>query len=207
MAADGARMRCCPAVRSSIWVPIRCICHMTSADCRAWSISSRTSARTSGRRSTTNCCTTDSIRPSVGAKVLRQPARSAMLGPGCCSLRGPVSFVAELKQRKVFRVATVFLLVAWIAVQAASIALPAFDAPPWVLRVVILLIALGFPFALVLAWALDVSADGVRFSAGGAGTKRIAVIAALLVVLALAWYFRGQPALRPADTAGTTAAA
>src|SRR5512146_1739694 len=118
-----------------------------------------------------------------------------------------VSFVAELKQRKVFRVATVYLIVAWIAVQAASIALPAFDAPAWVLRVVILLIALGFPFALVLAWVLDATPDGLRFSAGGAGTKRIAVIAALLVVLALVWYFRGQPALRPADTAGTTAEA
>ncbi len=66
-----------------------------------------------------------------------------------------MSFVAELKQRKVFRVATVYLVVAWIAVQVASIALPAFDAPPWVLRVVILLLALGFPFALTLAWALD----------------------------------------------------
>ncbi|HEX3123612.1 MAG TPA: tetratricopeptide repeat protein [Rhodanobacteraceae bacterium] len=116
-----------------------------------------------------------------------------------------MSFVAELKQRKVFRVATVYLVVAWVAVQAASIALPAFDAPAWVLRVVILLVALGFPFALVLAWALDLTADGVRFSAGGAGTKRIAVIAALLVVLALAWYFRGQPALRFSDTTGTTA--
>jgi TolB-like protein/tetratricopeptide (TPR) repeat protein len=117
-----------------------------------------------------------------------------------------MSFVAELKQRKVFRVATVYLVVAWVAVQAASIALPAFDAPAWVLRVVILLIALGFPFALVLAWALDVTPDGLRFSAGGVGAKRIAVIAAALVVLALVWYFRGQPALRLVDTAGTTPA-
>ncbi|HET7062885.1 MAG TPA: hypothetical protein VFI49_01325 [Rudaea sp.] len=112
-----------------------------------------------------------------------------------------MSFVAELKQRKVFRVATVYLVVAWIAVQAASIALPAFDAPAWVLRVVILLIALGFPFALVLAWALDVTPSGVRFSAGGAGNKRIALVAAALVLLALVWYFRGQPAPRPGETA------
>src|SRR5262249_31643957 len=70
-------------------------------------------------------------------------------------------------------------------------------APAWVLRVVILLIALGFPFALVLAWALDVTPAGIRFSAGGVGTKRIGVIAALLVALALVWDFRGVPALRP----------
>ncbi|HVR82246.1 MAG TPA: hypothetical protein VHF02_09225 [Luteimonas sp.] len=50
-----------------------------------------------------------------------------------------MSFVAELKQRKMFRVATIYLLVAWVGTQAASIALPAFDAPAWVLRVVILL--------------------------------------------------------------------
>jgi TolB-like protein/tetratricopeptide (TPR) repeat protein len=112
-----------------------------------------------------------------------------------------VSFVAELKQRKVFRVATVYLIVAWIAVQAASIALPAFDAPAWVLRVVILLIALGFPFALVLAWALDITPDGVHFSSGGAGSKRIALIASALALLALVWFFRGQPALRPGDVA------
>ncbi|HZX92287.1 MAG TPA: hypothetical protein VFE67_16745 [Rudaea sp.] len=116
-----------------------------------------------------------------------------------------MSFVAELKQRKVFRVATVYLVVAWIAVQAASIALPAFDAPVWVLRVVILLIALGFPFALVLAWALDVTPGGLRFSAGGAGTKRMAVVAALLVLLALVWFFRGQPALRSSDVAAAAA--
>jgi adenylate cyclase len=117
-----------------------------------------------------------------------------------------VSFVAELKQRKVFRVATVYLVVAWVAVQAASIALPAFDAPVWVLRVVILLIALGFPFALVLAWALDITPGGLRFSAGGVGTKRIAVVAVLLVLLALVWFFRGQPALRSSDTAAAPAA-
>ncbi len=117
-----------------------------------------------------------------------------------------MSFVAELKQRKVFRVATLYLVVGWIAVQAASIALPAFDAPPWMLRIVILLIALGFPFALVLSWALDVTPGGVRVSQSGAGTKRIAVVAALLAALALVWFFRGQPALRLADTATPTAA-
>ena len=117
-----------------------------------------------------------------------------------------MSFVAELKQRKVFRVAMLYVVVAWIAVQAASIALPAFDAPAWVLRVVILLIALGFAFAVVLAWALEITPSGLRFSAGGAGGKRIAVVAALLVALALVWFFRGQPALRPAEVAGANVA-
>jgi TolB-like protein len=110
--------------------------------------------------------------------------------------RRGMSFLAELRQRKVFRVATVYLVVAWVAVQAASIALPAFDAPPWMLRVVILLFALGFPLALLLAWAFEATPDGIRRASGKVGNKRMGAIVALLVALALAWYFVGQPALR-----------
>ena len=70
-----------------------------------------------------------------------------------------MSFFEELKQRRVFRVGAAYLVVAWVGVQAASIALPAFDAPPWTLRVVILLFALGFPMALLLSWAIDVTPE------------------------------------------------
>jgi TolB-like protein/Flp pilus assembly protein TadD len=107
-----------------------------------------------------------------------------------------VSFVAELKQRKVFRVAMVYLVVAWVAIQAASIALPAFDAPAWVLRVCILLFALGFPLALLLTWALDLTPEGIKLATGKVGNKRMAAIAVGLIALALAWYFVGQPSLR-----------
>ena len=112
-----------------------------------------------------------------------------------------MSFIAELKQRRVFRVATVYLVAAWVAVQAASIALPAFDAPVWMLRVVILLFALGFPLALLLAWAVDVTPEGVRLATGKAGNKRMALIAVAFAALALAWYFIGQPALRQGSRA------
>ena len=110
-----------------------------------------------------------------------------------------MSFVAELKQRKVFRVATVYLVVTWIAVQAASIALPAFDAPPWMLRVVILVLALGLPLTLILAWSLDWTPQGLRFSPRGTFSKRMALVASALVLLAFVWFFRGQPALRWSD--------
>jgi TolB-like protein/Tfp pilus assembly protein PilF len=113
-----------------------------------------------------------------------------------------VSFIAELKQRKVFRVAMVYLVVAWVAIQAASIALPAFDAPPWTLRVVILLFALGFPLALLLTWVLDLTPEGIRVATGKVGNKRMAGIAAGLIALALGWYFLGQPALRQQAIAG-----
>ncbi len=62
-------------------------------------------------------------------------------------------FLKELKRRRVFRVAAVYAVVGWVLVQVAAISLPAFGAPPWVLRVVIALVVLGFPIALVLAWA------------------------------------------------------
>jgi TolB-like protein/Flp pilus assembly protein TadD len=107
-----------------------------------------------------------------------------------------MSFIAELRQRKVFRVAAAYLVVAWVAVQAASIALPAFDAPDWVLRVVILVFALGFPLVLLLSWAVQVTPAGLQFEARQVGNKRMAAVAAVLVVLALAWYFVGQPAVR-----------
>ena len=107
-----------------------------------------------------------------------------------------MSFFEELKQRRVIRVATVYLVVAWVAIQAASIALPAFDAPPWTLRFVILLFALGFPLALLLSWALDVTPEGLRFTAGKVGNKRMAALSLGLVALAVAWYFLGQPAFR-----------
>ena len=111
----------------------------------------------------------------------------------------PVSFVAELKQRKVFRVATLYLVVAWITIQAASIALPAFDAPVWVLRTVIFLFALGFPTALLLAWLLELTPEGPKLTVGSVGNRRMAWLTAGLVALALAWFFYGQPALRKSD--------
>ena len=52
-------------------------------------------------------------------------------------------FLHELKRRKVFKVGAAYLVVGWLAVQAASIGFPAFDAPPWALRVFILVVAAG----------------------------------------------------------------
>ncbi|HVQ33888.1 MAG TPA: hypothetical protein VMS49_08100, partial [Lysobacter sp.] len=107
-----------------------------------------------------------------------------------------MSFLAELKQRRVVRVAIVYLVVAWVSIQAASIALPAFEAPVWTLRLVILLFALGFPLALLLTWALDLTPEGIKLATGTIGNKRMAGISLGLIALALGWYFYGQPALR-----------
>lgn len=110
-----------------------------------------------------------------------------------------MSLVDELKRRKVFKVGAAYLVVAWLAVQAASIAFPTFEAPLWALRVFILVCLLGFPLALVMAWIFDVTPEGVKFDRAVSGSKRVFAGAALLIVLALGWYFYGQPSFRKGD--------
>ena len=68
-----------------------------------------------------------------------------------------MSFLAELRRRKVFQVAIGYLAVAWLLVQVTATILPAFDLPVWALRFVVLLFALGFPIALLMAWALELT--------------------------------------------------
>ena len=105
-----------------------------------------------------------------------------------------MSFFDELKRRKVFKVGAAYLVVAWLAVQAASIGFPAFDAPPWALRICILMVFLGFPISLVFAWAFEVTPDGLQSDPHGSGNKRFLLVAAALAGLAFLWYFKGQPA-------------
>jgi len=81
------------------------------------------------------------------------------------------NFFAELKRRKVFKVGAAYLVVAWLAVQAASIGFPAFDAPPWALRIFILIALLGFPIAVVMAWVFDITA-GCRHLGQQASLRR-----------------------------------
>src|SRR6266545_6955263 len=118
----------------------------------------------------------------------------------------PRNFFAELKRRKVFKVGAAYLIVAWLAVQAASIGFPAFDAPPWALRIFILIALLGFPITVVMAWVFDITPEGVKLDIGASGGKGLFAVAALLIVLALGWYFYGQPSFRKGDVATPTIA-
>ena len=75
----------------------------------------------------------------------------------------PISrFYQELKRRKVIRVAIVYVLVAWVVVEVASVMFPGLLLPDWSVRLVIGLAVIGFPIALVMAWALELSPDGLR---------------------------------------------
>ena len=71
-------------------------------------------------------------------------------------------FFTELKRRKVIRVAIAYVIVSWIIVEVASVMFPGMLLPDWSVRLVIGLAILGFPFAMVLAWAIDVTPDGLK---------------------------------------------
>ncbi len=117
-----------------------------------------------------------------------------------------MAFVAELRKRKVFQVAIGYLAVAWLVVQVAATILPAFDLPDWVVRLIVLLFALGFPIALLLAWALELTPDGIRLDMRKDGAKRMLAIVLALMVLALGWYFRGTLLLHPTAPAAAAVA-
>ena len=120
-----------------------------------------------------------------------------------------MSFLAELRKRKVFQVAIGYLAVAWLLVQVTATILPAFDLPVWALRFVVLLFALGFPVAVLMAWALELTPEGVKLDVGTSGGKRMLAIAAALVVVALGWFFRDHllPAPHVVQPAAEKAAA
>src|SRR5882757_5394496 len=74
----------------------------------------------------------------------------------------PATFLTELKRRKVYRVAAAYAIVAWLLIQAASILFPTFEAPPWVMKVFVTAVILGFPVALILAWAFELTPEGIK---------------------------------------------
>ena len=72
------------------------------------------------------------------------------------------SLFQELKRRNVVRVAAAYIVVGWLVVQIAQLLFDAFGTPDWVIKTVIVLIAIGFPFALIFAWAFELTPDGLK---------------------------------------------
>ena len=95
----------------------------------------------------------------VGSK--RGTIRSSE-GPGNHLRVNPTNFFAELKRRNVYKVAIAYGVVAWLLMQVASQIFPFFEIPNWAVRLVVLLLILGFPIALVLAWAFDLTPEGLK---------------------------------------------
>jgi hypothetical protein len=74
----------------------------------------------------------------------------------------PKNFFAELKRRNVYKVAIAYAVMAWLLMQVASQIFPFFEIPNWAVRLVVLLLVIGFPVALVLAWAFDLTPEGIK---------------------------------------------
>ena len=72
------------------------------------------------------------------------------------------SIFAELKRRNVYKVAVAYAVVAWLSIQAASILVPTFEAPSWVMKVIVMAVALGFPIAVIFAWAFELTPEGIK---------------------------------------------
>ena len=70
------------------------------------------------------------------------------------------SFFAELKRRNVYKVAVAYAIVGWLLVQVATQVFPFFEIPNWAVRLIVLAIVIGFPIAVVIAWAFELTPVG-----------------------------------------------
>src|SRR3989454_9201310 len=74
----------------------------------------------------------------------------------------PKKFFAELKRRKVYSVAIAYIVAGWALAQGIAQVFPVFDIPNWVVRLIVLLIIIGLPIALVLAWMFEITPQGIK---------------------------------------------
>jgi TolB-like protein/Tfp pilus assembly protein PilF len=77
-------------------------------------------------------------------------------------MRDKPSFFAELKRRNVYKVAVAYAVVGWLLVQVTTQVFPIFEIPNWALRLIVLAIIIGFPISLVIAWAFEVTPEGIK---------------------------------------------
>jgi TolB-like protein/Tfp pilus assembly protein PilF len=104
-------------------------------------------------------------------------------------------FFEEVKRRKVYRVAVAYIIAAGGIIQLGSAAFPAWELPNWALRLVIVLLLVGFPIALILAWAFDVTPQGIRATPNVAAPRTyrrrnvIMLVATGVIVSAIAGFF------------------
>jgi hypothetical protein len=74
----------------------------------------------------------------------------------------PESFFGELRRRNVYKVAVAYAIVGWLLIQVATQVFPFLEIPNWIIRLVIALVAIGFPIALVIAWAFELTPEGIK---------------------------------------------
>ena len=84
------------------------------------------------------------------------------MGSANSNKQAVMSFIDELKRRNVFRVGIAYVIVAWLLLQVADVVLPTFRTPEWVMQAFTFLLILGFPLALIFAWAFELTPEGIK---------------------------------------------
>lgn len=116
-----------------------------------------------------------------------------------------MSIISELKRRNVFRVAMAYVVVGWLLLQVSDILLDFAEAPAWVGKVIIALLAVGFVVAIVLAWLYEATPEGIRRDAGGGGVDLARVrrldILTIIAATGVAAMFAWQQVRTPETTA------
>src|SRR5713101_6535802 len=122
------------------------------------------------------------------------------------------SFFAELKRRNVYKVAIAYGVVAWLLIQIATQVFPFLEIPNWVVRLVIVLIAIGFPIALVIAWAFEATPQGIQRTEvadampAAPGQKKHAWIYVVVIgaAISVALFFLGRYTARNTTSASSS---
>jgi adenylate cyclase len=107
---------------------------------------------------------TDVLRRTLALDPTQRPAsaRELMEALESCRRKNAKNFFAELKRRNVYKVAIAYGVVAWLLMQVASQIFPFFEIPNWAVRLVVLLLIIGFPVAVILAWAFELTPEGIK---------------------------------------------
>src|SRR5437899_6942122 len=120
------------------------------------------------------------------------------------------NFFAELKRRNVYKVAVAYAVVGWLLVQITIQVFPIFEIPNWALRLIVLAIIIGFPIALVMAWAFELTPEGIKRTedvdlAAQARSKSHAWIYIVIVsaLLSVGLFFVGRYSVRNTAAAGS----
>ena len=125
----------------------------------------------------------------------------------------PKNFFAELKRRNVYKVAIAYAVVAWLLMQVATQVFPFLEIPNWAIRLVIMVIAIGFPIALVIAWAFELTPEGIKRAEDVDLTKsttrrtshKLLWITAVVAIVAAALFVGGRFNLFRSKRAAATA--
>src|SRR5215471_6661910 len=123
----------------------------------------------------------------------RRKIRASKLGA-----MNPKIFFGELKRRNVYKVAVAYAVVGWLLIQVATQVFPFLEIPNWAIRLVISITALGFPMALIVAWAFELTPEGIKRTeeadAAGQQSKSHAWIYVALVgaAISVALFFLGR---------------